>query len=102
MLSVTDDDGGADSESAGVDVLTPEQAVEEILDLLDGVIASTTDNNVRKDLEKARKALAGSNAQGSNGALAMIRAGNDGGGYRLPARGPLLAAARPRQTAPMS
>ena len=75
-LAVTDDDGGVDSEATLVRVLTPEQAVEEILDLLDSEIASTTNNSVRKDLEKARKALAGSNDHSNNGALNMIRAGN--------------------------
>ena len=76
-LSVTDDDGGADSEATVVRVVTPEQAVEEIIGLLDDLIASTTDNGVREDLEKARQALAGSNDQSNNGALNMIRAGND-------------------------
>lgn len=76
-LSVTDDDGGVDSEATVVRVVTTEQAVEEIIGLLDGLIASTTDNGVREDLEKARQALAGSNDQSNNGALKMIRAGND-------------------------
>jgi PKD domain len=76
-LSVTDDDGGADTEATVVRVVTPEQAVEEIIGLLDSAIASTTNNNVRSDLEKARKALAGSNGVSNNGALDMIRAGND-------------------------
>ena len=76
-LSVTDDDGGVDSEATVVRVVTPEQAVEDIIGLLDGLIASTTDNGVREDLEKARQALAGSNDQSNNGALNMIRAGND-------------------------
>lgn len=75
-LSVTDDDGGADSEATVVRVVTPEQAVVEIIGLLDGIIASTTDNNIRKDLEKARKALAG-NPNGNNGALEKIRDGNN-------------------------
>lgn len=78
VLSVMDDDGGADSESTDVEVLTPEQAVEEVIDLLDGVIAGTTDNNILKELLKARKALAG-NVMGisKDGALTMIRAGID-------------------------
>ncbi len=76
-LSVTDDDGGADTQSTLVRVVTPEQAVEEIIDLLDSAIAGTTDNSVLKDLEKARKALAGSNDQSNDGALNMIKTGND-------------------------
>ena len=75
-LSVTDDDGGVGTESTAVRVVTPQQAVEEILALLDGVIAGTTDGSVRKDLEKARKALFG-NPNGSNGALEKIRDGHN-------------------------
>ena len=67
-LTVADDDGGVDTETAVVRVLTPEQAVVEIIAILDNLIASTTDSGIRKDLEKARKALAG-NPNGSNGAL---------------------------------
>jgi hypothetical protein len=74
-LSVRDDDGGVDIEATVVRVVTPGQAVQEIVGLLDGVIAGTTDGRVRKDLEKARKALAG-NPNGNNGALEKIRDGN--------------------------
>ncbi|MDO8631135.1 MAG: hypothetical protein Q7R41_11645 [Phycisphaerales bacterium] len=77
-LSVLDDDGGVGTESTVARVVTPEQAVAEILGLLDGVIAGTTDNSVLKELQKARKALAGSLVgESANGALAMIKAGND-------------------------
>lgn len=75
-LSVTDDDGGVGTTSADVRVVTPQQAVEEVIDLLDDVIAGTTDADVRKDLGKARKALFG-NPNGNNGALEKIRNGND-------------------------
>lgn len=76
QLSVADDDGGADSRSAVVQVLTPEQAVEQILALLDALIAGTTDAEVLKELDKARKALVG-NPEAENGALRMIRDSND-------------------------
>ena len=76
VLTVTDDDAGTDNESATVKVLTPEQAVKEILRLLDNIITSTTDGKVLKSLQKARKALAGSVVGVSaNGALTMIHAG---------------------------
>jgi hypothetical protein len=75
-LSVRDDDGGADARSAVVQVLTPEQAVEQILDLLDALIAGTTDPDVLEELEKARRALAG-NPGAENGALRKIRDGQD-------------------------
>jgi hypothetical protein len=75
-LSVTDDDGDVGAESTVVRVVTPQQAVQEILVLLDNAIAGTTDGNVLKDLEKARKALFG-NPNGKNGALEKIRAGNN-------------------------
>ena len=76
-LTVPDDDGGADTEQSVVRVVTPEQAVAEILALLDATIAGTTDDNVRRDLEKARKALVGSNDQSSSGALKMIQESNN-------------------------
>jgi hypothetical protein len=74
-LSVVDDDGGVGAQSTNVRVVTPLQAVQEIVGLLDSAIASTTDPNVLKDLEKARKALFG-NPNGNNGALDKIRNGN--------------------------
>ena len=77
-LTVTDDDAGTDTESATVTVLTPEQAVTEILKRLDDIIAGTTDARVLKSLQKARKALAGSVVGVSaNGALARIQAGTN-------------------------
>jgi hypothetical protein len=72
-LSVADDDDGTDAESAMVRVLTPEQAVEEIISLLDGIIAITTNNTLRHDLNQARDALAGNNYYSNNGALQKIR-----------------------------
>jgi hypothetical protein len=75
-LTVRDDDGGEDTASAVVRVLTPEQAVAEIIGLIDQAIASATSAAVRKSLEHARKAVAGSNDHSQNGALAKIRAGN--------------------------
>jgi len=74
-LSVRDDDGGLGNDSTVVRVVTPEQAVQEIISMLDSVIASTTDKQVRNELEKARKALAG-DPYGNNGALEKIRDGN--------------------------
>jgi hypothetical protein len=74
-LTVSDDDGGADTESLVVLVLTPEQAVEEIVDLLDAAIAGASDTEVRKNLERARQALAGSSDHSQDGALQKIRAG---------------------------
>ena len=71
QLAVADDDGGTGSQAATIAVLTPLQAVEQVVGMLDAVIASTTDRGVRKDLERARKALAG-NPNGSNGALDKI------------------------------
>lgn len=75
-LSVFDDDGGVGTASRSFRVVTPLQATEEILGLLDNVIAGTTNAAVLKDLDKARKALAG-NPNGNNGALQKIRDGNN-------------------------
>ena len=70
-LSVTDDDGGADIESATVRVVTPEEALAEILKLLDDAIAASSDNAVRAALEKARVALVG-HGTAVDGALRML------------------------------
>lgn len=75
-LTVRDDDGGEDAESAVVRVVTPEQAVGEVVGLLDQAIAGASSADVRKSLEKARKALAGSNEHSQSGALQKIGAGN--------------------------
>ena len=75
-LTVRDDDGGEDAESAVVRVVTPEQAVGEVVGLLDQAIAGASSADVRKSLEKARKALAGSNEHSQNGALQKIGDGN--------------------------
>jgi hypothetical protein len=75
-VSVADDDRGEDVRTAMVRIVTPEQAVMEIIALLDALIASTTDAKTRADLLQARDALAGKNDYSNNGALNMIRSGN--------------------------
>jgi hypothetical protein len=75
-LKVNDDDGGQDVESTSVRVLTPEQAVVEVIGMIDNAIANTTDANVRTSLRRAKRALTGTNANSQDGALAMIRANN--------------------------
>jgi hypothetical protein len=74
-LVVLDDDGGGGHGGASVRVVTPEQAVAEIIAVLDALIAGSADADVRNDLEKGRQALAG-NPNGSNGALHMLRSDN--------------------------
>ena len=64
-------------ESANVRVVTPEQAVIEIIAMLDAVIASTTDTQVLAQLRHAQVALTGTNENSHNGALKMIRAGEN-------------------------
>jgi len=76
-LSVTDDDGGVGSQAAEVRVVSPEQAVQEIIAMIDSAIAGATDSNVRADLKRARRALAGSTIPSNDGALNMIKAGNN-------------------------
>jgi hypothetical protein len=70
-LSVTDDDGGADGESTTVRVLTPEEALAEILKLLDAAIAASSNGAVRAALERARRALVGHEGA-QDGALRML------------------------------
>ena len=76
-LDVLDDDGGAGTSSIAVKVLTPAQAVDQIINLLDQLIAGTTNDAQRKALLKARRDLAGSpTGRGLNGALDLITKGN--------------------------
>jgi hypothetical protein len=75
-LTVTDDDIGQDIENTTVRVLTPEQALLEVIGMLDTEIANTTNADVRKSLERARRALTGTNDHSHDGALQMLREGN--------------------------
>jgi hypothetical protein len=77
QLTVRDNDGGSDAESANVRVVTPEQAVIELIAMIDAVIASTTDPQVLAQLQQARRALTGTNENSQDGALKMIRAGEN-------------------------
>lgn len=76
-LIVVDDDQGLGGAGASVRVLTPEQAVLELIAMIDAAIAATSDANIRASLERARVALAGTNDHSQNGALQMVRAGNN-------------------------
>ncbi|MEO7539685.1 MAG: hypothetical protein ABIV21_06635, partial [Pyrinomonadaceae bacterium] len=76
VLAVTDDDNGNDTEYTSIRVLTPEQAVVEMIAMLGTAIASCPNSAVCFDLQRTMVALAGSNPESVNGALKMIRAGN--------------------------
>jgi len=76
-LAVADDDGGFDIESSSLRVVTPEQAVLELIAMIDAAIASTTDSQARTTLQQARRALTGTNAHSRDGALNMIRSGEN-------------------------
>lgn len=56
--------------------LVVRSAAQGFLALLDALIAGTTDAEVLKELDKARKALVGK-PEAENGALRMIRDSND-------------------------
>jgi hypothetical protein len=71
-----DDDGGTGSRSTTLRVILPGEAVEMVVMALDGVIAGTSDESVRQDLEAARQALIGRDPRSNDGALPMIGAGN--------------------------
>ena len=77
QLTINDNDADSDMESTNVRVVTPEQAVIELIAMIDAVIASTTDTKVRAQLQQARRALTGTNANSQDGALKMIRAGEN-------------------------
>ena len=83
-LTVTDDDHGAASASAQVRVNSPEQAVVEIIALIDALIAGGSNRFplALANLRSARDALAGT-GKGQNGALAQIRARNNAAAIEL-------------------
>lgn len=76
-LAVADDDGGFDIETTTLRVVTPEQAVLELITMIDAVIATTTDSLALTRLQQARRALTGTNVNSQDGALNMIRAGEN-------------------------
>jgi hypothetical protein len=72
-LTVTDDDGGADEATAALEVVTPRQAIERALAMLETLIATTTDADARAQLIAARTALRGAGQAGdASGALAKV------------------------------
>jgi len=74
-LAVTDDDGGTSQDAVDVQVLSPLDAVDELIDLLDQLIAGTTDPTQLTALQRARKALDGSvDGFAANGALDKLHA----------------------------
>ena len=76
IAAVDDDDGGRGTRGETVTVLTPEQAVNELIAMLDALIALTTDDKALAYLRQARDALAGRNNYSNNGALNKIQGGN--------------------------
>lgn len=58
-LSVTDDDLDADTEQAQVPILTVGQALDQIIEEIKQLLATTTDPAIRRALEAARRALEG-------------------------------------------
>ena len=69
-LNITDDDLGATAQSVAVPVLTQEQALIQMIETLDRIIAGTTDAKLKKILLDARKAL---QWNGASGALDKLR-----------------------------
>jgi hypothetical protein len=73
-LNVTDDDLGATAQTVAVPVLTQEQALVQIIETLDQLIAATTDPKLKKILLDARKAL---QWNGESGAIDKLRLKNN-------------------------
>jgi hypothetical protein len=76
-LSVADDDLEGNTAAANVQVLTPAQAIAELVEMIDAAIAAATDPQVIASLQHARIALTGNNTNSQDGALKMIEAGNN-------------------------
>ena len=70
-LAVTDDDSGKGETSMSVRLLTPAEALQEALTLLDAAIANATKPAVRASLGKARIGIVG-HGSASDGALRML------------------------------
>jgi len=69
-LAVTDDDGGSGRAAVQVQVLSPLDAVDALIALVDQAIAAATDTTQITALKNVRKALAGSaDGLGANGAI---------------------------------
>lgn len=75
VITVTDDDGDSEVDGTRVQIVTPAQALDAAIVLLDELIAETTNPLQRKLLDKVAKALYG-NPRGSNGAQLMIATDN--------------------------
>ena len=69
-LTVTDDDLDATAQSVAVPVLTTEQALVRMIEMLDQIIAGTADPGLKRALLDARKAL---QWNGESGALDKVR-----------------------------
>jgi len=63
-LTVTDDDGGAVQATAAILVVTPRQAIQRAIAMLDALIASTPNATARANRIAAQTALAGAGQSG--------------------------------------
>ena len=76
MLTVVDDDDGAGSASADVTVVSPEEAILDMIARVDALLATATDPIVKGCLLQARRALAGPQPGNKNGALGAVQTGH--------------------------
>ncbi len=77
-LEVEDDDHGVGVATATILVVSPEQAMLDLVGRIELLLAGETDRDIRKDLTQALRALVGSNPpKTSNGALDKVRAENE-------------------------
>ena len=83
-LAVPDDDGGVGSATASVRVVTAEQALTEIVAMLDALIAPTSGKIPRKFLMKARDHIDGERlGAASNGAIDLLQLADRTAAYNL-------------------
>jgi len=77
-LDVEDDDHGIGSASATILVVSPEQALLDMIARIDVLLAGTTNRTIRKYLTQARRALVGTSPPRSvDGALPQVRGGHN-------------------------
>jgi hypothetical protein len=77
-LDVEDDDHGVGTVSSSLLVVSPEQAILDMIARIDVLLAGTADRTSKKYLTAGRRALTGTNPpRTSDGALPQLRAGNE-------------------------
>jgi hypothetical protein len=75
-LDVTDDDKGVGEFDVALEIVSPEAAIGRVIAEIDALLAGVTNPELRRDLQFARRALAGGGTgESNNGALDKLAGG---------------------------